>query len=108
MPAIPGYAFGYFLVFRPLYHITDEGHIYNVALGIAIGYMIYDEMHYFMHHSNPSSGFLKTMKIYHMQHHYKFGTIGFGVSSKFWDIVFGSGIDTEDAIKNLEKMKKGN
>jgi sterol desaturase/sphingolipid hydroxylase (fatty acid hydroxylase superfamily) len=27
-----------------------------------------------------------------MQHHFKFGTIGFGVSSKFWDIVFGTEI----------------
>jgi len=34
-----------------------------------------------------------------MQHHYKFGTIGFGVSSKFWDVVFGSDIKM-DAKEN--------
>jgi len=46
--------------------------------------MLYDEMHYFMHHSSPQAGYNKDMKMYHMQHHYKFGTIGFGVSNKFW------------------------
>jgi len=27
-----------------------------------------------------------------MQHHYKYGTIGFGVSNKFWDVVFDTQI----------------
>jgi 4-hydroxysphinganine ceramide fatty acyl 2-hydroxylase len=27
-----------------------------------------------------------------MQHHYKNGDIGYGVSSKFWDYVFGTEI----------------
>jgi len=49
-------------------------------------------MHYFFHHFNAKDGsFFKMMKTYHLQHHYKFGTIGYGVSSKIWDVVF----DTE-------------
>ena len=58
-------------------------------------------IHYFFHHATPKDGsWLKIMKVYHMQHHYKNGTVGFGVSSKIWDVVFG----TELVTKSQEKM----
>jgi len=43
------------------------------------------------------------MKKEHMQHHYKNGTVGFGVTNKFWDTVF----DTKVTVDNM-KMKKDN
>lgn len=43
------------------------------------------------------------MKKEHMQHHYKNGTVGFGVTNKFWDTVF----DTKVTADNM-KMKKDN
>ena len=46
---------------------------------------------------------LRDMKLYHMQHHYKFGTIGFGVSSKFWDVIFRTDIDMTKTNKKTEK-----
>ena len=39
------------------------------------------------------------MKSYHMQHHYKNGTVGFGVSSKLWDVAFGTEL-TKDKVKS--------
>jgi len=56
------------------------------------GYIGYDMVHYYLHHCNPKSGYWRDLKIYHMQHHYKNGALGFGVSQKFWDIVFGTEI----------------
>jgi len=53
-----------------------------------LGYVAYDMIHFFLHHSSPKSGYFKDLKVYHMQHHYKNGLLGFGVSSKFWDYVF--------------------
>ena len=41
------------------------------------------------------------MKKEHMQHHYKNGTVGFGVTNKFWDTVF----DTKVTADNM-KLKK--
>lgn len=41
------------------------------------------------------------MKKEHMQHHYKNGTVGFGVTNKFWDTVF----DTRVTEENM-KIKK--
>jgi 4-hydroxysphinganine ceramide fatty acyl 2-hydroxylase len=72
-----------------------------MLLGIIINYQFYDLGHYYVHHANPKDGsYFKMMKLYHMQHHYKYGTIGFGVSSKFWDVVFNTEI-----VTGLEKKK---
>jgi 4-hydroxysphinganine ceramide fatty acyl 2-hydroxylase len=57
---------------------------------------MYDEIHYWIHHSSPQFSYLKDIKLYHMQHHYKFGTIGFGVSNKLWDYVFRTEITGYD------------
>ena len=91
-PPIIGHAI-YFVVFHiPAKLILPEFCRFSLLLGFLIGYVMYDTMHYAFHHSNPKDGtFFKEMKVYHMQHHYKQGLIGFGVSQKFWDKVF----DTE-------------
>jgi len=57
--------------------------------GGIIGYVTYDLIHYFIHHSSPK-GELKNIKLYHMQHHYKNFNAGYGVSQKFWDVVFNT------------------
>ena len=95
-PPVPGYVLMYNLGYRFCRAICPDYMLYTVWLGFLIGYLMYDEMHYFMHHSSPESGYMKEMKVYHMQHHYKFGTIGFGVSNKFWDIVIGTEIKISD------------
>ena len=74
----------------------------SVLFGISCGYWIYDLTHYYFHHSNPAEGsWAKNMKVYHMQHHYKNGTVGFGVTNKFWDRVF----DTELTKKQIDIKK---
>jgi hypothetical protein len=42
------------------------GSVPAVMGGTLIGYIIYDMLHYFTHHSSPKEGYLKDMKIYHM------------------------------------------
>lgn len=101
-PPIPGHIIFLTLAYPQLRAIMPVSVFYTVWLGWLIGYQIYDEMHYFMHHSSPQSGYLKDMKMYHMQHHYKFGTIGFGVSNKFWDIVFSTDINMADKKNKVE------
>ena len=58
--------------------------------GFVVGYLIYDLTHYAAHHFAMRWGFLKFLKRYHMQHHYKTPDQRFGVSSPLWDIVFGT------------------
>ncbi len=56
--------------------------------GFLVGYLIYDLTHYATHHFPMRNGYLKFIKRYHMQHHYKTPDARYGVSSPLWDMVF--------------------
>ncbi len=56
--------------------------------GFILGYLAYDMTHYATHHFGMRSGYLKFLKRYHMQHHYKTPDKRFGVTSPAWDLVF--------------------
>jgi len=58
--------------------------------GFIIGYLVYDLTHYATHHFPMRWGFLKFLRRYHLQHHYKTPEQRFGVSSPLWDWVFGT------------------
>ena len=58
--------------------------------GFILGYVVYDMIHYATHHFPMRSGYLKFLKRYHMQHHFKTPEKRFGVSSPLWDKVFGT------------------
>lgn len=77
----------------PLYHLAHLLFPYYMAMsifaGAFMGYVMYDCTHYFLHHAKLPS-FLKPTKTYHLDHHYKDYQLGFGVTSKFWDVVFGT------------------
>ncbi|CBI31057.3 dihydroceramide fatty acyl 2-hydroxylase FAH1 [Vitis vinifera] len=58
--------------------------------GGLLGYVIYDVTHYYLHHGKPSKGITQNMKRYHMNHHFRIDDKGFGITSTFWDRVFGT------------------
>ncbi|KAF8601551.1 fatty acid-2 hydroxylase [Ceratobasidium sp. AG-I] len=64
-----------------------------VANGVISGafafYVLYDCMHYALHHTKLPE-YMREMKKYHLAHHYKNFELGFGVTSKIWDYVFGT------------------
>ncbi|KAH8892026.1 Inositolphosphorylceramide-B hydroxylase [Thozetella sp. PMI_491] len=59
--------------------------------GGLFGYICYDLTHYFLHHQNLPLWY-KALKKYHLQHHFLDYENGFGVTSRFWDRVFGTEI----------------
>ncbi|KPM44983.1 Ceramide very long chain fatty acid hydroxylase SCS7 [Neonectria ditissima] len=60
-----------------------------VYCGAIFGYVCYDLTHYFLHHQNLPLWY-KELKKYHLAHHFLDYELGFGVTSKFWDTVFGT------------------
>ncbi|KAL4809263.1 hypothetical protein BDV18DRAFT_150753 [Aspergillus unguis] len=60
--------------------------------GGVFGYICYDLTHYFLHHRNLPS-YYKSLKKYHLQHHFADFDNGFGVTSRFWDWVFGTELE---------------
>ncbi|KAM5533569.1 hypothetical protein V8D89_012785 [Ganoderma adspersum] len=61
----------------------------GVISGAFTFYVIYDVMHYALHHSRLPA-YAKEMKKYHLAHHYKNFDLGFGVTSKIWDYIFNT------------------
>ena len=63
-------------------------HWYAFGAGFLAGYLIYDMMHYYLHHHRPKSRLGKRLRELHMRHHFQDHTTGFGISSPYWDVVF--------------------
>lgn len=79
-------------LFYFLFSLLIEGPtLFAFFPGFLLGYLIYDMMHYAMHHYNFKSSFMKKIKQHHMLHHYEDETKGYGVSSPLWDLIVGSG-----------------
>ncbi|ONH66568.1 Ceramide very long chain fatty acid hydroxylase SCS7 [Cyberlindnera fabianii] len=63
-----------------------------------MGYIMYDCTHYILHHAKLPS-YLQKLKKYHLEHHYKNYELGFGVTSWFWDRVFGTYLEIGEVIQ---------
>lgn len=59
--------------------------------GGTLGYIMYDVTHYLLHHTKLPK-YLQDLKTYHLEHHYKNYEMGFGVTSRFWDVIFNTEI----------------
>jgi len=84
------------LFFALSYPFTQLAHVLfptAIANGIISGsfafYVLYDCMHYALHHTRLPD-YVREQKKYHLAHHYKNFELGFGVTSKVWDYVFGT------------------
>ncbi|KAK4491550.1 hypothetical protein RD792_002302 [Penstemon davidsonii] len=69
--------------------------------GVLLGYVMYDVTHYYLHHGQPTSDIPKSIKKYHLKHHFRVQNKGFGITSSLWDNVFG----TLPPLKVSEKSK---
>lgn len=59
--------------------------------GFVAGYLAYDMMHYAIHHAeNVRNPLFRRIRRHHLAHHFRDTRAGFGVSTPFWDSVFGS------------------
>jgi len=72
-----------------------------VFCGGIFGYICYDLTHYFLHHKNLPA-YWRELKKYHLQHHFMDYENGFGVTSRFWDRVFGTELPPPPVPKVLK------
>jgi sterol desaturase/sphingolipid hydroxylase (fatty acid hydroxylase superfamily) len=78
------------LVVAAMWAIAGSVHAPAVASGFLAGYLIYDEIHYALHHHVPKSRLGKWLRELHMRHHFQDDERGFGISAPYWDRVFGT------------------
>ncbi len=74
--------------------------------GFIIGYLTYGTIHYAIHAWNPPFKWMKPLWRNHHLHHYKDDHHGFGVSSTFWDHVFGTMFDLKKEKEDKEKVNE--
>lgn len=76
------------LVFGALYLAFGEDGAPSLASGFFAGYLVYDMMHYYLHHFRPRGALGRMLRERHMRHHFQDDTRGFGISAPYWDEVF--------------------
>lgn len=77
---------GFFFLFKLIMGI----HVFGFLPGFLMGYSAYLWVHYMVHAFQPPKNFWKVLWVHHGIHHYKDPGNAFGVSSPFWDMVFGT------------------
>jgi 4-hydroxysphinganine ceramide fatty acyl 2-hydroxylase len=88
----------------PFYKLAHTVFAYNEFAAIEVfsggifGYICYDLTHYFLHHRNLPS-YYRELKKYHLQHHFADYENGFGVTSRFWDRIFGTQLEYVKPVK---------
>lgn len=68
--------------------------------GILLGYVMYDVTHYYLHHGQPKRGVPRHLKRYHLNHHFRLHTMGYGITSSFWDRVFETLPESKSVAKS--------
>lgn len=64
--------------------------VFGFLAGFLVGYAAYLAIHYAIHAFKVPDNFMKILWHHHSIHHYRESDRAFGVSSPFWDIVFGT------------------
>jgi dihydroceramide fatty acyl 2-hydroxylase len=71
-----------------IFLIAGSLHAPAVVAGFLLGYIVYDEIHYALHHHTPKTRLGKKLRELHMRHHFQDDERGFGISAPYWDVVF--------------------
>lgn len=58
--------------------------------GVLLGYLAYEWLHFGVHRFRSPGSLLRRLQRHHFQHHYKDPRRCFGVTSPFWDWIFGT------------------
>jgi len=75
------------------YGFGGQGATFAAFAGLVTGYLAYDMLHYAVHHAQWKNTYFENLKKQHMAHHYVHPDQVFGVSSTFWDIIFGTTLE---------------
>ena len=78
------------LVFLPALLASNLWRACALTLGVLAGYLAYAVVHHATHHWRADTVWLRQRKRWHARHHHTNGPACFGVTSGFWDHVFGS------------------
>lgn len=88
-------------IYKTVFGLLPTYWAYSGFAGGLFGYVCYDLTHYFLHHAKLPS-YMRKLKKYHLEHHYKNYQLGFGVTSWFWDNVFGTYLGPDAPLAHMK------
>lgn len=88
MPPVMSIAIGTILLL--IFELIIDKYSFSFLAGFLVGYACYLIVHYSVHIFRAPNNFLKPLWTNHNYHHYKDDHAMFGVSSPFWDYVYGT------------------
>jgi sterol desaturase/sphingolipid hydroxylase (fatty acid hydroxylase superfamily) len=104
MPPLPNLLVA--VVLSSLFYWVMGDNVFSFFPGFVLGYLLYGSMHYAIHAWNPPFKWMKPLWRNHHLHHYKDEGKGFGVSTTFWDRVFGTMFDLKAEKENKDKVQE--
>ena len=104
MPPVPSIVLAA-IIFGTMY-LSMGDYTFSFFPGFMLGYLLYASMHYAIHAWNPPFKWMKPLWRNHHLHHYKDEQKGFGVSSTFWDHVFGTMFDLRKEKEDKAKVEE--
>lgn len=60
------------------------------ACGLMLGFVLYDVSHYLIHLDSPPTKYHRMQQRLHWFHHERNWNVNYGISSCFWDLIFGT------------------
>jgi len=79
------------LIFLPAWALSDALHACALTFGVLSGYLAYSVTHHATHHWRANNAWLNERKRWHaLHHHHGEHPAYFGLTSGFWDQVFGT------------------
>jgi sterol desaturase/sphingolipid hydroxylase (fatty acid hydroxylase superfamily) len=75
-------------LFYMLFRLVFGEAIHALFAGFALGYVIYDTVHWYTHAGAPTSRVFRFLRREHLVHHFRESGTRFGVSCPWWDVVF--------------------
>lgn len=88
LPPIPSLIMGF--IFFCIFYLLMNKYAFIFLPGFAIGYSIYMTIHYATHILPPPNNVFKYIWTHHNIHHYQQHDKAFGVTTPFWDYIFGT------------------
>jgi sterol desaturase/sphingolipid hydroxylase (fatty acid hydroxylase superfamily) len=80
------------LFFGSFVLVLGADRAFAFGAGFFAGYLLYDSIHYHLHHHTPRTRPGRWLRELHMRHHFQDDTVGFGISAPWWDRVFRTSV----------------
>ncbi len=91
----PIYSISAFILFYLVFYLVlGSPGVHAFMLTITAYYMVYDWIHYAVHHYNYKNPLFQKFKQHHMNHHYLDNEKNFGFTTTIWDVLMNTQIDS--------------